>query len=271
MTDQEFAEVEKADRITKAVYHPDTGEKVPMLFRMCTFVPVNMPIIFGMVCTPQTLINVIFWQWINQTYNACWNYSNRNATSTFTNKELAMAYGGAVSSSVGIALVGRKLGQRFGISTGAISKIRLVNGLVSLAALSTAGFLNLFLIRYNEMRKGITVTHNGKSMGISKKAARTAVLSSASTRSVLPIPLMLFTPVCWKIAEMLKVAPNTPKKIIAMDLVFIVFALTFSLPLAISLFRSTITVPKEKLEPEFQNLVDEAGKPITHFSFNKGL
>ncbi len=270
MTDKEFEEILKADRLSKSVYHPDTGEKVPIPFRMCTFVPMNMPIVFGMVCTSQTLLNVTFWQWLNQTYNACWNYSNRNATSSFTAAELGKAYAGAVTSSVGIALLGRQISRKFGITSGSISKMRFVNGLVSLFALSTAGFLNLYLIRYNETRKGITVSHKGKPMGLSQNAAKIAVFNSAMTRAVLPIPLLMFTPLCWKIAEIMKLAPKGKVSIIALDMVFIVFALTFSLPVAISLFKQTITVPREKLEPQYQHMIVD-GQEVTHFEFNKGL
>jgi len=271
MTDKEFQEYMKADRIYKAIFHPDTKEKVPFVFRMCSFVPVNMPIVFGLVCTKQTMLNVIAWQWINQTYNACWNYSNRNATSTFTNKELAMAYTGAVSSSILLALGGRWLTQKFGVTAGSVSKLRFVNGLVSLVAMSTAGFLNLFLIRYNEMRKGVQVTHQGKECGISKKAATHAVISSALTRSVLPVPLLMMVPFLWKITELMKLAPKGRFGIIGVDMLFLAISLTVSLPVSISLFTQDLIIPKEKLEPEFQNRVDAEGKPITHFIVNKGL
>jgi len=271
LTEKEFQEIMKADKIYKAVYHPDTKEKVPYPFRMCSFVPVNLPIVFGLVCTRQTIINVIFWQWVNQTYNACWNYSNRNATSTFTTKELGIAYGGAVSSSIGVALFGRWLSQRFGITSGSISKIRFVNGLVSLFALSTAGFLNLYLIRYNEMLKGIKATHNGKEYGVSKIAAKQAVITSGLTRSALPVPLLMITPLCWKLLEVMKVAPKGKTGIIAADMVFLAISLTISLPLAISLFSQDMIIEKNKLEPEFRNLNDAEGKPITHFIVNKGL
>jgi len=36
------------------------------------------PICAGMLMTPQTIGNVLFWQWVNQTYNAGFNYSNRS-------------------------------------------------------------------------------------------------------------------------------------------------------------------------------------------------
>ena len=271
LTPEGFKELMKADKIYKAIYHPDTKEKVPFTFRMCAFVPVNIPIVFGLVCTQPTLFNVIFWQWINQTYNACWNYSNRNATSTFTNKELAIAYTGAVSSSISIALVGRWMSKKFGSSTGSISKQRFVNGLVSLFALSTAGFLNLYLIRYNEMRKGIKVTHKGKEYGTSKEAAKKAVITSGLTRSVLPVPLLMMVPACWKIAELMRLAPKGKVGIIAVDMLFLVISLTVSLPMSISIFSQDLSVPKDQLEPEFRNLKDDEGKPITHFTINKGL
>jgi tricarboxylate carrier len=271
MDDKEFEEYQKADKIYKAIFHPDTKEKVPFVFRMCSFVPVNMPIVFGLVCTKQTMFNVIFWQWINQTYNACWNYSNRNATSTFTNKELAIAYSGAVSSSILLALAGRWLTQKFGVTAGSVSKMRFVNGIVSLVAMSTAGFLNLFLIRCNEMVKGVKVTYKGKECGVSKIAARHAVISSALTRCVLPVPLLMMVPMCWKIIEVMKLAPKGKFPIIAVDMLFLALSLTVSLPLSISLFEQDLIIPKEKLEPEFHNKLDEAGKPITHFSVNKGL
>jgi hypothetical protein len=35
-----------------AVYHPDTGEVIPVPFRMSMFMPVNLPITAGMLLSP---------------------------------------------------------------------------------------------------------------------------------------------------------------------------------------------------------------------------
>ncbi len=269
--DKEVKELRKAHQIYNSVFHPDTKEKVPAYFRMSTFVPVNLPIIFGMMCVPQTLFNVIFFQWVNQTYNACWNYSNRNATCSFGNKELAISYGAAVSSSIGVALVGRQLTKKFGSTSGSISRQRFINGAVAVCALSCAGFLNLYLIRYNEMLKGVQVTHQGKSYGLSKEAAKIAVVKSASTRAVLPIPMVIIIPGLWKMIEMLRIAPKSRGGVMFADMLIVAFQLTVSLPLAISLFTQELTIPKEKLEPEFRNLKDEKGNPINEFCVNKGM
>lgn len=34
----------------------------------------------GMLMKNPTIKQIIFWQWINQSHNACVNFSNRNAT-----------------------------------------------------------------------------------------------------------------------------------------------------------------------------------------------
>mmetsp|Transcript_76333 Transcript_76333/g.111810 ORF Transcript_76333/g.111810 Transcript_76333/m.111810 type:complete len:138 (-) Transcript_76333:84-497(-) len=72
------AELWEARTLTDAVLHPDTGVPVPAMFRICAFAPANIPICAGMLMTPQTIGNVLFWQWVNQTYNAGFNYSNRS-------------------------------------------------------------------------------------------------------------------------------------------------------------------------------------------------
>lgn len=271
VTPAECDDLIEAERIYNTYFHPDTKAKILYPFRMCAFMPTNLPIIFGMLCTPQTLPNVVFWQWINQTYNASLNYNNRNATSSFSNKELGIAYTGAVATSISIALVGRWLSQRFGSQSGSISSQRFRNGLVTLFALSTAGFLNLFLIRYNEMLKGVTLKHKNKEYGISKEAAKKAVISSACTRAVLPVPLTMLTPVLWKVIEMMRMAPKGRTGIIATDMMILVFTLTVSMPMALSLFKQELTIDAGKLEPQFKNLRDPNGSLITQFSFNKGL
>ena len=90
--------------VVDASIHPDTGKLVPWVMRMCAFVPTNIPIIFGMLMTKSTPFNTAFYQWLNQTYNAGMNYGNRNASSSYSSRDLMLGYSLAVASSIGMGL-----------------------------------------------------------------------------------------------------------------------------------------------------------------------
>ena len=66
--------------ILSSCVHPDTNEPIPYPMRISAFVPANMPIMAGIILTPPTPMNSLFWQWLNQTYNAGLNYGNKNAS-----------------------------------------------------------------------------------------------------------------------------------------------------------------------------------------------
>ena len=126
---------------------------------MSWFVPSNLPIVAGMLWCKPTNFNVLGMQAINQTYNACWNYSNRNATSSFSTQDLLQSYGIALGVSVGIALLGNQVAKKFVVTSGSIAKKRFVNGALAVSAMWLAGFWNLYFIRQNEIKKGITIKH----------------------------------------------------------------------------------------------------------------
>ncbi|KAG1950701.1 sideroflexin-5 [Pimephales promelas] len=94
----------EAQKIKQAIIHPDTGEKIPMPFRMSGFVPFGTPVVVGLLLPNQTFASTIFWQWLNQSHNACVNYCNRNATKPTPMSTFFQGYLGAVSSAVTIAV-----------------------------------------------------------------------------------------------------------------------------------------------------------------------
>ncbi len=56
-----------------------------MPFRMSGYVPFNSPILAGLLIPNPTMGQLVFWQWLNQSHNACVNYANRNATKVILN------------------------------------------------------------------------------------------------------------------------------------------------------------------------------------------
>ncbi|XP_063765575.1 sideroflexin-5a isoform X2 [Eleginops maclovinus] len=98
------AQLWQAQKIKQAIIHPDTGEKILMPFRMSGFIPFGTPVVVGLLLPNQTLVSTIFWQWLNQSHNACVNYSNRNASKPAPASKFFQGYLGAVTSAVSIAV-----------------------------------------------------------------------------------------------------------------------------------------------------------------------
>merc|ERR1711974_399662 len=99
------ADLWRAHKVKNAIVHPDTGEKIMMPFRMSGFVPFGVPIILGMLYPWSSALMPLFWQWLNQTHNACVNYSNRNASTPTSTRALVEGYVGAVGASVSVAML----------------------------------------------------------------------------------------------------------------------------------------------------------------------
>lgn len=81
---EDIQQMRKAQTVLRTAIHPDTGEFIPWPMRMSSFIPVNLPISYGMIIVAPTPVNTIFWQFLNQTYNAMINYGNRNASSSYS-------------------------------------------------------------------------------------------------------------------------------------------------------------------------------------------
>jgi len=211
------------------------------MMRMCAFVPMNIPILFGMLMAKPTVINTIFWQWFNQSFNAGLNYGNRNPSSTYTNKDLAVGYFAAVSSSIGVALLLRKMFS--GVSSRMSgSKLILINSFVSAVASGSANFMNTFSMRYKEVENGINVYADEnltQKVGISKVSAKKAVVETALSRVCLSFGCLMSPAVVFYMFERMGKYPQSRALKVPFEISVFLFGVMVSLPLSIAIFPNT--------------------------------
>jgi hypothetical protein len=74
----------------------------------------SLPIIVSSYLTLsfRTAPAVVFWQWVNQSFNALVNYTNRNAKSPTTTTQLGVAYVSATASAMITALGCKAMWQK---------------------------------------------------------------------------------------------------------------------------------------------------------------
>lgn len=103
------------------------------------------------------------------------NYGNRNASSTYTSKDIGIGYSIAVASSIAVAMGLRKLLSPYTRGLKGGPQI-VASALIAYCSVSSAGFLNAFFMRKAETKTGIDILdQNGTSRGKSPLCAKKAV------------------------------------------------------------------------------------------------
>ncbi|XP_062589452.1 sideroflexin-5-like [Saccostrea cucullata] len=226
-------ELWEAQKIKQAIIHPDTGEKVFMPLEW--FVPFGSPMVVGLLLPNQTIASTIFWQWINQSHNACVNYANRNATSPTPISRFLLGYAGAVTTAVSIAVGLNVLIQKankFNLAT----KL-LIQRFVPFPAVACASTCNLLLMRNSELSTGIEVQdHNGNVIGKSKIAAEKALMETAVTRMFLPAPILVIPPVIMSVLEKTVLFKKYPRINLPIHAAVVTICFGLALPVAIAIF-----------------------------------
>jgi len=224
-----------------------------------------------MLMSAPTPFNTVFYQWLNQTYNAGMNYGNRNASSQQTTGDILFGYSAAVTSSISISLMLRKF------SAGITKNMKggtlvLANSIINYIAVASAGFLNSYCMRMGEMSRGIKIQDEfGEEMGISKKCAEKAVLQTSLSRMILSAPTFIIPGVSMFVLDSLGLIPKSKGPRTVLELVVISGALYLALPVSVSLFPPRGEINANEIEPEFAQRTNSKGQLIQRYYYNKGL
>jgi len=256
------AEMWEARKNVEVSIHPVTGEVLFAPGRMSAFVPMNVPLC-ALMLMASTPTQTVFAQWLNQTYNVVNNYVNRSGA-TVDWSALLQSYGLAVTASCSIALGASKLME-------VVPSLQVMGPFVPYLAVISAGSANVSFTRMEEWQgKGISICDaDGKDLGMSKKAGQIGVMQTVLSRSCfLPIAPMVMPVLAMKVLKPFLRA--RPVAIVA-ELVLITGCISGMLPVALSILPQKMEIDVSKLEPQFQNLKDSKGQPITSVFANKGL
>ncbi|KAL2112677.1 hypothetical protein VUR80DRAFT_6833 [Thermomyces stellatus] len=273
----------QAKKIVDSTLHPDTGEPVLLPFRMSCFVFSNLVVTAGMLTPGLGTAGTVAWQVVNQSLNVAINSANANKSSPLTYTQLAKSYTMAVTASCSVAVGLNKLVPR--LKSLAPSTRTVLSRLVPFAAVASAGALNVFLMRGEEMRTGIDVfpvlsaddkaalAKEEKSeadvepLGRSRKAATLAVGETALSRVLNSSPIMVIPPLVLVRLQRTQWLQNRPRLTTPINLGLILATSFVALPFALAAFPQRQSISAERLEEEFHGRGGEGGLVV----FNRGI
>uniref|UniRef100_A0A8C7MTB8 Sideroflexin 5b n=1 Tax=Oncorhynchus kisutch TaxID=8019 RepID=A0A8C7MTB8_ONCKI len=192
--------------------------------------------------------------------SSCLSECQPTPTSTFL-----QGYFGAVTSAVSLAVGLNVLIQRANRLSPATQII--IQRLIPFPAVASANICNVGLMRHNELSEGIDVLDgNGNVVGSSKIAAKHAIMETAFTRVVLPMPIFVLPPIIMSYLEKLPFLQTNRRLLLPIHSLVCLATFSLSLPLAISLFPQMSQIEVSQLEPEIAMATNS--KVVT---YNKGL
>ncbi|EGW31011.1 uncharacterized protein SPAPADRAFT_56941 [Spathaspora passalidarum NRRL Y-27907] len=261
----------RAKQILDSSLHPDTGEKVFLPFRMSSCVLSNLVVTAGMLTPGLGTAGTLFWQVANQSLNVAINTANANKSHPLTTMQIATNYAMAVTASCSVAVGLNSIVPK--LKSLSPTTRTVLGRLVPFAAVVSAGVVNVFLMRSEELKKGISVFgHSGTEVGTSKTAAWYAVGETAASRVINATPIMVIPPLILMRLQKTRLLKGKSKAVETAVNIGLIFATSLvALPFALGVFPQRRVLPVTTLEPQFHGLKDKNGNEITALEFNRGI
>jgi hypothetical protein len=147
---------------------------------MSAQVPCNLFITAGMLTWYRTTAGIFLWQWINQSFNAIVNYTNRSGDKPISTERLATSYLIATSSATATALF---------LNSMVKNMPPLVGRFVPFTAVAAANCVNLPFMRSSEIQEGIQLVDvNNQKLDHSPIAAKKAISQVVISRIFMATP-----------------------------------------------------------------------------------
>lgn len=246
-----------------SAFHPDTKEKMMLIGRMSAQVPMNMCITGCMLTFYRTTPAVLFWQWINQSFNAVVNYTNRSGDSPIPVSQLGKSYALATSGAVITAV---------GLNSVVKSAPAIVGRMVPFVAVAAANCINIPMMRSAELNNGIPVfDENDNRIGNSKKAAKSAIIQVVISRICMAMPGMVIPPLIMNRLDKGTLLKRYPYLNAPIQVGLVGIMLLFATPMCCALFPQKSSLAVGSLEEELQTNIAKRGGGIDRVYFNKGL
>ncbi|XP_048001704.1 sideroflexin-1-3 isoform X2 [Leguminivora glycinivorella] len=247
-----------------SAFHPDTGEKMFVLGRMAAQAPMNTLITGCMITFYKTNAATMFWQWINQTFNALVNYTNRSGTAPISKSQLLASYCAACGGAMGTAFYLNSKAKQM--------KNPVFAALVPFAAVCGANFINIPMMRSSELMGGTPVfTPDGLPVGNSTRAAALGIGLVCISRVIMAIPGMTLTPILTNYARSRGLFCRHPRGVLPFQMGLVGLCVVFATPLCCALFKQRMSLSVDSLEPELQKVAKAKFPKATEVVFNKGL
>ncbi|KAK0183304.1 hypothetical protein PV327_001357 [Microctonus hyperodae] len=260
----------RAKNLYESAFHPDTGELQNVFGRMSFQVPGGMAITGAMLQFYRSTTGVVFWQWVNQSFNALANYTNRNAMSPITTTQLGTAYVSATAAAMIVAMGCKSYWGKHANP--------LLARYVPFVAVAAANCVNIPLMRQNEIIQGVELTdENGKKCTQSRIAAAKGISQVVISRIVMCAPGMCILPVIMERLEKYQWMQRIKVLHAPIQVLLCGCFLTLMVPTACALFPQNCPIATSTLkrwEPASYELLKkncENNETPEYLYFNKGL
>ena len=245
--------------LTSATVNPSTQEPIFWMFRFSSFIPVNIPICFGLI-TSKTVYGQMFWQMVNQSYNVGFNYANKTRTNNneISNTELSKMYTFAVVSSCTISGLITHFSKNLFNPNHSHLVHTLSRGFIPFVSVFLSSQLNLYFVRRIDMEKGIPVyDSNGVEYGKSVNMAWNSFTETATCRTIFRFCSCMFPPLIeyaiLKNHVINAIVKTNPMMWTVLRVGIITACLYGSMPLSFAFYPEKMKVNAENSEIQFKN------------------